>query len=338
MRFKSSKIWLPISWVYGLLVVLRNTLYDEHLLPVRKVSVPTICVGNLAVGGTGKTPMVEYIVRLLLSRGYKVAVLSRGYGRLTRDFVLADESATAETIGDEPMQIHCHFPDVPVAVCENRIRGIRRLMRQVEGLQCVVLDDAFQYRQLECGYNILLTSYDNLYTDDHFLPAGYLRDSMLQVRRAHAVVVSRCPSTMTPMDQRIIHTKLNLPLYIRLYFSSVRYTDQPLAGRPLVVTGIAHPEPLYAYVRASYPDAEVMNYADHHLFTSADVEDILSRAEDYTTVVTTEKDLVRMQLTPLVEQLGDKLVVIPIESAIVREGEVFDKEIVRYVSENLRRG
>lgn len=338
MRFKSSKIWLPVSWLYALLVNLRNMLYDEHLLPVREVPIPTICVGNLAVGGTGKTPMVEYIVRLLLARGYKVAVLSRGYGRRTHGFILADESATAETIGDEPLQIYRHFPNVPVAVCAHRYQGIRRLMRMVDGLQCVVLDDAFQHRSLRCGYNILLTAYDQLYTDDCYLPAGYLRDSPLQIRRANAVVVSRCPDGMTPIQHRIIDTRLHLPPYVRLYFSRVRYAERTLPGRPLVVTGIAHPEALYDYIRSRYADAQMMTYADHHLFSGSDVQAILRAAANYSVVLTTEKDYARMLLTPLVSELGDRLVVLPIESEWVRDGELFDKELTRYVSENLRRG
>lgn len=338
MRFKSSKIFLPISWLYGLLVNMRNLLYDEHLLPVREVSVPTICVGNLAVGGTGKTPMVEYIVRLLLDRGYRVAVLSRGYGRRTRGFRLADDHATALTIGDEPLQIHRHFPEVPVAVCESRYVGVRRLMRVVEGLQCVVLDDAFQHRGLRCGYNILLTSYDRLYTDDCYLPAGYLRDAPGQARRANVVVVTRCPEGMTPIEHRIIETRLHLPACVRLYFSRIRNDELSVSGRPLVVTGIAHPEALYEYIRSRYADAEMMTFADHHLFSDSDVQTILRAAAEDRVVLTTEKDYARMLLTPLVSELGERLVVLPIRNELVREGELFDKELIRYVSETLRRG
>lgn len=338
MRFRSSKIWLPISWLYGLLVRLRHLLYDEHILPVREVPVPTICVGNLAVGGTGKTPMVEYIVRLLLDKGYRVAILSRGYGRSTRGFLLADASATAETIGDEPMQFYNHFPNVPIAVCESRYRGVRMLMQQVENLQCVVLDDAFQHRRLRCGYNILLTDYNRLYTDDCYLPAGDLRDSPSQVRRAHAVVVSRCPDEMKPIEFRIVANRLHLPAYVRLYFSRVQYGVEALPSGPaLVVTGIACPESLYAYLRRCSVDAEVLNYADHHRFSDTDVQTILHLADRYPRVLTTEKDYARMMLTPLVDSLGDKLQVIPIRSEIMTERDLLDKEIIRYVSENLRR-
>ena len=154
----------PISWLYGLGLAIRHTLYDNHLLPSHEADIPTICVGNLALGGTGKTPHVEYLIRLLSPR-YKVGVLSRGYKRKTHGFVLADEHASASTIGDEAMQIHSKFPHLAVAVCEDRVRGIRMLKKQVEGLQVVILDDAYQHRAIRCGYYILLTPYNQLYIE-----------------------------------------------------------------------------------------------------------------------------------------------------------------------------
>ena len=157
----------------------RNRLYDAGCLKVYTVSVPTICVGNLALGGTGKTPHVEYLIRLLKDH-YRIAVLSLGYKRQTKGFVWADEQATAATIGDEPMQIHCRFADVPVAVCQDRVQGIAELQKRVSGLQVVLLDDAFQYRRLKPTCNILLTAADRLYTEDHVLPWGHLRDHPLQ--------------------------------------------------------------------------------------------------------------------------------------------------------------
>ncbi|MGN1247581.1 MAG: tetraacyldisaccharide 4'-kinase, partial [Paludibacteraceae bacterium] len=175
----------PISWLYGLVLAIRHTLYDNHLLPSHEADIPTICVGNLAVGGTGKTPHVEYLIRLLSPR-YKVAVLSRGYKRKTRGFVLADEHASASTIGDEAMQIHSKFPHVAVAVCEDRVRGVRMLKKQVEGLQVVILDDAYQHRAIRCGYYILLTPYNQLYIDDHLLPWGRLRDLKARALKANS--------------------------------------------------------------------------------------------------------------------------------------------------------
>ena len=178
-------ILAPLSWLYGIVISIRNGLYKADILHSHTVSIPTIAVGNLAVGGTGKTPFVEYLIRML-SPHYNVAVLSLGYKRRTRGFVMADENATALTIGDEPMQIHQKFPSIPVAVCKDRIHGIHCLQQQVPNLQVVILDDAFQYRRLRCGFYILLTAYDRLYIDDHFLPLGRLRDNKHESLRASA--------------------------------------------------------------------------------------------------------------------------------------------------------
>ncbi|MBR6493353.1 MAG: tetraacyldisaccharide 4'-kinase, partial [Paludibacteraceae bacterium] len=161
---------IPLSGLYRLGLAIRHFLYDKRLLLSHSVSVPTICVGNIAVGGTGKTPMVEYLVRLLTANGFHPAVLSRGYKRTTRGFVLADEQSTVTSIGDEALQLHRKFPDVPIAVCENRVRGVRQLHRQLKQLDVIILDDAMQHRPIRCGYTVMLTPYDRLYIDDHLLP------------------------------------------------------------------------------------------------------------------------------------------------------------------------
>ena len=225
----------PFSWLYGFGLAIRHTLYDNHLLPSHEVDIPTICVGNLAVGGTGKTPHVEYLIRLL-SPTYKVAVLSRGYKRKTHGFVLADENANASTIGDEAMQIHSKFPHVAVAVCEDRVRGVRMLKKQVEGLQVVILDDAYQHRAIRCGYYILLTPYDQLYIDDHLLPWGRLRDLKTRALKANCIIVTQCPPDAQPIDFRVIDNRLHLPTYQHLFFSQVKYADaQAVAGKKVLV-------------------------------------------------------------------------------------------------------
>ena len=233
----------PISWIYGFVVWLRNLLYDDHILRSTKVSIPTICVGNLAVGGTGKTPMAEYLITLL-SANYKVALLSRGYGRKTRGFRLANEHDTAQTIGDEPMQIHCRFPNLPVAVCADRVKGVKTLQHLFPDLQCIILDDAYQHRSLHCGFYILLTPYDCLYTNDHLLPWGRLRDLPNQSHRANVIVVTKCPTNMKPIDRRIVSNSLHLASYQHLFYSSIQYTSLSISTVPLVVTGIANPQPL----------------------------------------------------------------------------------------------
>ena len=327
----------PFSWLYGFGLAIRHTLYDNHLLPSHEVDIPTICVGNLAVGGTGKTPHVEYLIRLL-SPMYKVAVLSRGYKRKTHGFVLADENANASTIGDEAMQIHSNFPHVAVAVCEDRVRGVRMLKKQVEGLQVVILDDAYQHRAIRCGYYILLTPYDQLYIDDHLLPWGRLRDLKTRALKANCIIVTQCPPDAQPIDFRVIDNRLHLPKYQHLFFSQVHYDDaQTIAGnKVLVITGIAQPEYLMEYVRKQHPNACLMAFPDHHRFNKKDVERILYKAQCYDTILTTEKDYQRLVETSLVEQLGNLLHTLPIQ--VVLRGDSnkdFDQDILNYVKQNL---
>ena len=325
----------PISWMYGLVVWIRNLLYDDHILHSTKVAIPTIGVGNLAVGGTGKTPMTEYLVSLL-SKRYKVAVLSRGYGRTTKGFRLANEQDTAYTIGDEPMQIYTHFPNVPVAVCADRVKGVKRLQHLFPDLQCVILDDAYQHRPLRCGCYILLTPYDRLYVHDHMLPWGKLRDVPSQSIRANVVVVTKCPEKMLPIDRRVVANALQLPSYQQLVFSRIVYQPLVLPGTPLLLTGIANPQPILTYLREQYPNTDLLAFPDHHVFTDIDQKAILSKAKDYTCVVTTEKDFMRLQQTPLVKQLGDKLYIQSIQTDFGIDKEAFDRAILLYISENIR--
>lgn len=326
----------PISWIYGLLVWLRNLLYDDHILRSTEVSIPTICVGNLAVGGTGKTPMSEYLINLL-SQNYKVALLSRGYGRQTSGFRLANEHDTAQTIGDEPMQIHRHFPDIPVAVCADRVKGVRRLQQLFPDLQCIILDDAYQHRKLRCGFSVLLTPYDRLYVHDHMLPWGRLRDLPSQSIRANVVVVTKCPDAMQPIDRRIVANALAMPSYQQLCFAQIAYQTLPLPATPLLLTGIANPSPILQHLQKQYPDTELMAFPDHHAFTNKDVKNILEKAKDYACVVTTEKDYMRLQQTSLVEELGEKLLVQSIQTDFGLNKETFDRAILLYVSENNRK-
>lgn len=324
----------PLSWVYGIVVFIRNILYDEHILPSTAVSVPTICVGNLAVGGTGKTPHIEYLIRLL-SVQYKVAVLSRGYKRKTHGFVVADEQSTALTIGDEPMQIHRKFPDIAMAVCENRVYGIKRLLQARPDVQVVLLDDAFQHRSLKSGYSLLLTSYDNLYVNDHMLPLGRLRDNVRQVVRANAVVVTNCPNGLKPIDRRIVENALHLASFQHLFFSTIEYDKIEIEGNPLLLTGIAHPHHLLEHLRQRYPDIQLMAFADHHRFSERDIKQIVTKAEHHSAIITTEKDFERLLLCDLQTVLTKPIYVLPIMVKI-DDKSLFDKQIMRYVSETLR--
>lgn len=335
MKSLLNIIAIPLSWLYGCVLWVRHILYDDHILHSMRVAVPTICVGNLAVGGTGKTPMTEYLVRLL-SPMYKVAVLSRGYGRSTRGFRLAGPADTAQTIGDEPMQIHTSFPDIPVAVCGDRVEGVKQLQRLCPDVQCVILDDAYQHRRIRCGFNILLTPYDRLYVNDYLLPRGLLRDLPSQSIRANVVVVTKCPKTMQPIERRIVSNALKLATYQQLFYSSIAYDNIAIAPKTLLVTGIANPTPLVEHVKSQCANVQLLTFPDHHSFSPKDIQRILDKAQYCDQILTTEKDYMRMQLTELIEQLGEKLKVIGMQTDLGTDQEAFNRAILLYVSENNR--
>lgn len=336
---KTNNIWFaPLAALYGLGVGIRNLCYEHGLFRSHKVGLPTICVGNLAVGGTGKTPHVEWLIRFLTQENYRVAVLSRGYRRKTHGFYVADENSTALQLGDECMQLHRKFPDVTIAVCENRVRGIHMLQCHCPAVQVVILDDAFQHRRLECGFNILLTTADNLYVNDHFLPWGRLRDSAHQSLRANTIIVTKCPDNMTAIDRRTIIHELHVPAYQQLLFSSVRYADWspdvealPASARVLVVAGIAHPEYLFEHVRKRFPNAELRAYGDHHAFTRNDIARLEQAAQEYELVLTTEKDMSRLSLCELSDQLKQRLYPVEIEISIL-DDVPFKEQIRHYLA------
>ena len=325
----------PASWLYATGVWIRNMLYDQHLIITHDAPLPAICVGNLAVGGTGKTPMTEYLVRLL-SPKYKVAVLSRGYKRETHGFLIADSKSTVRTIGDEPLQLHRKFPNIVVAVSADRVSGMKRLKQAYPDLQVVILDDAFQHRRIRCGMNILLTAADSLYVDDQFLPLGRLRDNKRQSLRADIVVVTKCPDNLKPIEKRIIETRLHLPSYQSLFFSHIQYPAIEHQGKALLLTAIARPEYLEAQMKKVYPSLEVLSYPDHHVFSRSEVQLIEKKAQFYDVVYTTEKDLTRLEALPLSDALRAKLMPVPITMRI-DEQESFDKKIMQYMHENLKK-
>lgn len=331
---------IPLSGLYTMGVAIRHMLFDRHILPSFTVDVPTICVGNLAVGGTGKTPMVEYLLRLLTANGYHPAVLSRGYKRSTIGFVMADTFSTVQTIGDEAMQLHRKFPDVPIAVCESRVRGVHQLKRQLKQLDVIILDDAMQHRAIRCGFTILLTPYDHLYIDDHMLPWGTLRDLPHRALKADAIVVTKCPDTIQPIDMRVVDNRLHLPTYQLLHFTGIDYAPMEQEGTPLVLCGIAQPKYLFDYVRSRYPHAELMAFPDHHRYRARDIEAIMKRAKFFDYVLTTEKDIQRLRTTDLVARLeaqGKRLIALPISVRFCTPEETFNRQILTYVQENKRK-
>lgn len=295
------KIAFPISLVYAAVVRLRNYLYDVGIFRGMTFDTPTVCVGNLSVGGTGKTPMIEYLAAKLQATR-KIAVLSRGYGRKSKGFVLAGSNSTVMELGDEPFQIHAKFPELTVAVDADRRNGISILEAEVAP-DLILLDDAYQHRRVKPSFSILLTAFDQLYCDDWYLPTGNLRDSRYASKRADIIVVTKCPSDLDLVGQKSIREKLRPLPNQKLLFSTLTY-DQELKGaiNPLsleglrtkkltLVTGIARPRPLLDFLKGQGLTYEHLAFRDHHFFTEKEIH-LLNTKE---MVLTTEKDFVRLK-------------------------------------------
>jgi len=291
----------PMALIYGSVVRIRNYFYDTGLFKANRFDTPTICVGNLSLGGTGKTPMVEFLVSAF-SKSKKVAVLSRGYKRKSTGFVLAGPDSTVEELGDEPFQIFKKFPRMNVAVDSDRTNGIKRLQSELKP-DLIILDDAFQHRKINPTFSILLTSFDKLYSEDYFLPFGTLRDARSQARRAQVIVVSKSPQNMTDNERERIVSKLKPERHQKVLFASLEYNEilkgsnaditfELLSKNDFtLVTGIANPSPLVAYLKRKGLKFEHLCFKDHHSFTSREMGNLNSKAF----ILTTEKDYVRLQ-------------------------------------------
>jgi tetraacyldisaccharide 4'-kinase len=328
------KLLFPFAILYGFITSLRNYLYDKGILKSYSFDIPVIAVGNLSVGGTGKTPQIEYLIRML-SPNYKVATLSRGYKRKSEGFILADAATTAEILGDEPFQYFKKFPDIQVAVDADRKNGIENLLNQKSRPEIILLDDAFQHRKVRAGFYILLTAYDDLFCDDFMLPTGNLRESRNGAKRANLIIVTKCPLDITELEQQNIKNKLAVDLPI--YFSSIDYDDkvyndtESLAVSDLKLTpkmllaGIAKPKPFFDYLQTDKD--EVMTFSDHHHFSESDILNIKSRAIDKI-IVTTEKDFVRLNT----EILRKQLYYLPIKSKLISKQDDFNQLVLSYVT------
>jgi tetraacyldisaccharide 4'-kinase len=337
----------PFSLVYALIIKIRNWCFDKRILPSASFNLPIICVGNLAVGGTGKSPMVEWMVGGLKDR-FAIAVLSRGYKRKTRGYALADESTTALDIGDEPMQFHSKFPDVAVAVGEERMVAIPQLLHDRPGTQAIILDDAFQHRFVKAGLNILLTDYSNLFTRDWWLPSGDLRDAPSSYRRADIIVVTKCREDLTVDERREIAAEIRPLGHQRIFYTAIRY-DHPyhITRRTpaviddrvevLLVTGIANPAPLKRWLNDRCRAYYELAYSDHHIFSIDDLKAIIRRftgiAATDKLILTTEKDAVR--LIKFREELeGLPFYVLPITPRFLFDEEAgFRDLIIKFITD-----
>ena len=339
---------LPFAVLYGWIVSLRNWMYTKNYLKSVSFNVPIICIGNLSLGGTGKSPMVEYLLSIL-SDEYHLATLSRGYKRKTKGYALANQYTTALEIGDEPMQFHMKFPNVSVAVGERRIEAIPQLVQDVPSVQAIILDDAFQHREIVANYNILLTEYDNLYCDDFFIPTGDLRDERKSAKRAQIIIVTKCPANLTELERDEIIEKIYPEEHQHIFFTSIKY-DTPyhiynpadqwiltMRDEVLLVCGIANPLPLKNYLHENTHTYYQLSYSDHHIFSIEDLNEIKEKFNQINSksklILTTEKDAVR--LVKYTEELHDiPLYVLPIQpNFLFGEKEKFDQLVLDNVAQ-----
>ena len=315
-----------VTWLW-------NKLYDLGFKKSKAYGFPVICVGNLSTGGTGKTPMVEYLIRLL-KEDFTLATLSRGYGRATKGFLLASENTTAKTLGDEPYQFYHKFKDgVVVAVDEQRQRGISKLRELPNKPDLIILDDAFQHRKVKAGINILLTSYHHLYTNDIVLPTGNLREPRKGAKRADIIVVTKCPEGVSEHDKEQIIKAINPKDYQMVFFSTISYSEEIFSDSATLminslkqftlVTGIANPKPLLEHLDRNGLQYEHLNYKDHHNFSSTEIKVL----EQKDIIVTTEKDYMRLKTYIT---LKDKLYYLPITTQI-EHSDVFDRKILELI-------
>ena len=346
---------LPLSWIYGSIVRLRNWLFDIGLKKSRAFSLPIISVGNITVGGSGKTPHVEYLIRLLQDK-MKVAVLSRGYKRKTRGFVLADENTTMPEIGDEPFQMHQKFPDIYVAVDAKRVRGIETLQSEEEtkDVDVVLLDDAFQHRYVKPGINILLVDYHRLIIYDKMLPAGRLREPLSGKSRADIVIITKCPKDLKPMEFRVLTKAMDLYPFQKLYFTCIDYdtpkgvfNDKQLAldelkdYNVLLLTGIASPKQMEHDLKPMVKELHSLSFGDHHRFKGKDIDRINETFESLPEpriIITTEKDAVRLrEADGFYESAKESMYELPIKvSFMLDQEEIFNEKIISYVRKNSR--
>lgn len=327
----------PFSILYGWITSIRNFLFDKGILKSYSFDIPIIAVGNLSVGGTGKTPQIEYLIRLL-SPNYKIATLSRGYKRKSEGFVLADSNSNAEILGDEPFQIHQKFPNIHVAVDAQRKNGIERLLKLDSKPEVILLDDAFQHRKVKAGFYILLSSFDDLYFNDFMLPTGNLRESRSGAKRANVIIITKCPKDLSELAQENIIKKigLNVPIFFSFidYDSEVynefesKKVEEIIDVDKLLLAGIAKPEPFFAYLQAEKNVKLV--YPDHHHFSEKDIEEIKNKANNKL-IITTEKDYVRLK-----NQNLKSLFYLPIKSSFISKGDDFNQTILNYVGTSTR--
>ena len=355
----TKRHWLltPLTLIYRIIVGVRNTLFDWKILPSEEFDLPIISVGNLTVGGTGKTPHTEYLINLLKDKK-NTALQSRGYKRKSKGFRLAASDSTAKEIGDEPYQIKTKYPDVHVAVDSDRKHGIHLLCENhaSKDVEVVILDDAFQHRYVKPSINIVLMDYNRPIYEDTLMPTGMLREPISSLHRAHIVIVTKCPKDIKPIDFRIVAKNLSLRPYQQLFFTTFKYGVLSTFATPnkqkalssltsdthiLLVTGIASAELLKEKLYEHTKYIIHMEYGDHHDFSRTELNDIKKRFESINSsnklIITTEKDAARLRTHDLDESMANNLYVLPIEVEFLQgQQATFNNYITDYVNKNSR--
>ena len=348
----------PLSLLYGLVIYIRNFLFDYQILKSSEFNIPVINIGNITAGGTGKTPHAEYLIRLLKYE-FNVAYLSRGYKRKTNQYILADHFTTSEEIGDEARQIKKKFPDIHVAVDRRRVNGITRLMNDVKDLDVILLDDAFQHRFVRAGLSILLIDYNRPLSRDYLLPAGLLREQVFEKKRANIILITKCPERLKPIDRRLVVKDLRLYPFQHLFFTFLkdevpkpvfktipkvltREEIKNMKPNILMIAGIANPRSFKRFIRNYSTQITEIIYPDHHSFTKKDIEIIISRFNaiegDAKIIFTTEKDAIRLEKFSEIDvRIKEKMYFIPVTVSFMNEDtENFNQHILNYVRANKR--
>ena len=343
--YKSLKLLkyllFPFSFLYNAITSIRNFLFDKGILSSTSFDLPVISVGNLTMGGTGKSPHTMYLIELLKPH-HKIAVLSRGYGRKTKGYLLANENSDAKQMGDEPYQYYKRYgKEISVAVCENRVLGIKNLIAQVNP-EVVLLDDAFQHRKVNPSFSILLTEYDKLFTKDFVFPMGNLRESKKGYKRSHLIVVTKCPENLSEFEKNRIKTELKIEAHQPLFFSSIKYANQLISNngtiditeiknkKILLITGIANPKPLVEELKKYSHEIEHLKYPDHHNFSKKDIKNIVEvyhSLGENKVMITTEKDFMRLEKEAVLKEF---LYYLPIQISIDNK-ENFDTILLKQI-------
>lgn len=346
-------VLLPFSFIYGVIIDIRNRLFDIGILKQTTFPVHTICVGNLAVGGAGKTPHVEYIIKLLLADNYKIATLSRGYKRLSTGYVLANDNSNTSDIGDEPLIFKSKYP-IEVAVDKSRVAGVKRLMQQFNNINCVLLDDAFQHRWIKCGLNICVSDYSKPYFSDTLLPAGTLREFVSGIKRADIIIISKTPERTSPIDLRNFLKDIKPLAHQQVFFSYLKYGElysitnsnekidtlnELFRYRVVSFAGIANAEPFVNYLKEYAALVSHLPFTDHHNYSVKDLEDIERYFRSFEggnkILVTTEKDYMRLK-NPNIWEIAKRMniFVLPVEVTFKEKEQEFNELIKKYVTRN----